>query len=251
MDKTASFRFVGALNDFLPKAQKEKAIRYSFGGTPAVKDAIEALGVPHPAVAVIVINKKPVAFNYWLQAEDTVEVYPQEYPTKWPQAPKLRVELPQPPAFILDVHLGKLAKSLRLLGFNTIYENNYDDQTIADRAAAENRVVLTRDIGLLKLRIVQWGYWLRSQNSEKQLAEVLAHYNLFNKVQPFTRCLMCNGLLLNVPKEAVLTQLPPKTKIYFQEFHQCQTCRRVFWKGSHYERMEQYVQQLHLPETDR
>jgi uncharacterized protein with PIN domain len=103
-------------------------------------------------------------------------------------------------------------------------------------------------VGLLKLKIVQWGYWLRSQNSEKQLAEVLAYYNLLPYLQPFTRCLVCNGLLQNVPKEAVLAQLPPKTKIYFQEFHQCQTCGRVFWKGSHFERMEAFVQQLHLPE---
>jgi len=246
MDKTASFRFFGTLNDFLPKAQKEKEIRYSFGGSPAVKDAIEALSVPHPEVNAILVNAQPVAFNYLLQAEDTVEVYSQKHFPEWPHAPKLRAECPEPVAFILDVHLGKLAKSLRLLGFDTVYENNYDDQTIAGRAAGENRIVLTRDVGLLKLKIVQWGYWLRSQNSEKQLAEVLAYYNLLPQLQPFTRCLVCNGPLQNVPKEAVLGQLPSKTKLHFQEFHQCQTCRRVFWKGSHYQRMEAFVQQLKM-----
>lgn len=247
MDKKAWVRFIGSLNDFLPKDQKEKQIQNSFGGTPAIKDAIEAIGIPHPEVEAVLVNAQPVAFNYLLQAEDRVEVYPKEYPHNWPQAPRLRAEIPKPVTFILDVHLGKLAKSLRLLGFNTVYENNYDDQTIANRAAAENRVILTRDVGLLKLKTVQWGYWLRSQNSEKQLTEVLAYYNLQPVIQPFTRCLVCNGLLQNVPKKAVLAQLPPKTKIYFQEFHQCQTCARVFWKGSHYERMEAFVQQFNLP----
>lgn len=244
MDKTARFQFFGFLNDFLSKNQKEKEVAYHFKNNPAIKDAIEALGVPHPEVEVILVNEHPVSFNYFLQNEDQVNVYPPENLKNWPQALPLREAVPEPIRFILDVHLGKLTKSLRLLGFDTVYENNYDDQTIAERATAEKRVILTRDIGLLKLKVVQWGYWLRSQNSEKQLAEVWAYYKLKSRIQPFTRCLVCNGLLQNVPKEAVLEQLPPKTKIYFQEFHQCQTCHRVFWKGSHYERMEAFVQQL-------
>ncbi len=249
MHEIAWFRFVGALQDFLKKGQKEQEISYHFRGTPAVKDAIEALGVPHPEVELILVNAHPVSFNYFLQNKDQVKVYPLKNLKNGLQASLLREAVPEPIRFILDVHLGKLAKSLRLLGFDTVYENKYNDQTIAEIAAREHRVILTRDIGLLKLKIVQWGYWLRSQNAAKQLAEVLAYYHLKSKIQPFTRCLVCNGLLQNVPKEAVQTQLPPKTKIYFQEFHQCQTCQRVFWKGSHYERMEAFVQQLPLPES--
>lgn len=249
MDKTASFQFVGTLTDFLPKVQKDKEISYHFRGTPAIKDAIEAFGVPHPEVEIILANGQPAALTYLLQTEDKFKIYPKEARSKWPTAPWLRSALPEPITFILDVHLGKLSKSLRLLGFDTHYQTDYDDQTIAGIAARHNRVILTRDIGLLKLKIVQWGYWLRSQNSEKQLAEVLAYYNLKSKIQPFTRCLICNGLLQNVPKEAVQTHLPPKTKIYFQEFHQCQTCSRVFWKGSHYARMETFVHQLSLLEN--
>ncbi|PSR53707.1 hypothetical protein AHMF7605_09310 [Adhaeribacter arboris] len=244
MDKTAYFHFFGNLNDFLPSSQKAIVVFHSFSGTPAVKDAIEALGVPHPEVDVILVNGKPEDFYYLLQLNDTVSVYPAGLYNVHFAAYSRQATLPVWNKFILDVHLGKLVKSLRLLGFDTLYRTDYDDKTIVQLSVMEERIILTRDVGLLKHKAVLWGYWLRSQHPEKQLAEVLAYFHLLPVIQPFTRCLVCNGTLSLVPKESILEKLLPKTKRYFQEFHQCQSCGRVFWKGSHYERMEAFVEKL-------
>ncbi|QMU28025.1 Mut7-C RNAse domain-containing protein [Adhaeribacter radiodurans] len=244
MAKLAYFRFYGNLNDFLPSLQKEKEVKYSFTGTPAVKDAIEALGIPHPEVDIVLINGQPTQFTNLLQANDSVAVYPTGTNHVNLAAYSRQATLPVWHKFILDVHLGKLAKNLRLLGFDTLYRTDYDNKTIVQLAGAEERIILTRDVGLLKHKTVLWGYWLRSQHPEKQLTEVLAYFKFLPPFQPFTRCLVCNGILAWVPKETVLEQLPPKTKLYFQEFYQCQNCLRVLWKGSHYDRMQVFVQQL-------
>jgi uncharacterized protein with PIN domain len=247
MDSWASFRFFSSLNDFLPAAKKDRSIPFHFTGMPAVKDSIEALGVPHPEVAVILINGSPVTFRTPLQNQDQVEVHPFDPADPSPPAYSLRVALPQPARFILDVHLGTLAKSLRLLGFDACYRNDYSDKTIADLAAREQRLVLTRDIGLLKHKAITWGYWLRSQQGEKQLTEVLAYFQLYAQLAPFSRCLACNAPIVPVPKEAIWEALPPKTRLYFEEFFQCTHCRRVYWKGSHFDRMQSFVNQLPVP----
>ncbi len=244
MVQTAYFYFYGNLNDFLPSFQKQKEIAYSFGGKPALKDAIDALGVPHPEADVVLVNGQHQNFDCLLQANDRVAVYPAGTKDAGLTAFSRQATLPVWHKFILDVHLGKLAKSLRLLGFDTLYRTDYDDKTIVQIARAEERIILTRDIGLLKHKTVIWGYWLRSQHSEKQLTEVLAYFKFLPAFRPFTRCLVCNGNLVGVSKESVLDKLPPKTKKYFQEFYQCQTCERVFWKGSHYDRMEAFVDRL-------
>ncbi|WP_347160013.1 Mut7-C RNAse domain-containing protein [Pontibacter chitinilyticus] len=241
---SADFLFYSTLNDFLPKAKREVWIRYAFREVPAVKDAIEALGVPHPEVEVILLNGAPVPLLHPLHPHDRVAVYPRAAAYTWPAGYAAAPALPTHPAFVLDVHLGKLARALRMLGFDTCYENNYSDHAIAQLAAKENRVVLTRDIGLLKQKVITWGYWLRSQQPEEQLAEVLQYFNLAEKLQPFTRCLCCNGRIELVAKNEVLHVLPPKTKQYFHEFFRCPNCRQVYWKGSHYERMQQFVAQL-------
>lgn len=240
----AIFHFHGSLNDFLLYAQRDTSFDYTYKGTPAVKDAIEALGVPHPEVAGILVNKVPVNFKYLLQAGDAVEVYPIAAANKWPEYYALVEPVPQPVKFILDVHLGKLAKNLRLLGFDSRYENNYTDALIVDLAENEDRIVLTRDIGLLKNNRIKWGYWLRSQFLEEQLKEVINRYKLKDSFKPFTRCLECNGPIVQVEKALVLEVLPPKTKLYFNEFYQCKNCQKVYWKGSHFERMEVFIRKF-------
>ncbi|WP_114783087.1 Mut7-C RNAse domain-containing protein [Botryobacter ruber] len=245
MTKTAAFLFHGALNDFLPAAKRNIRFDYTFNGSPAVKDAIEALGVPHPEVDVILINGAPAGFAQQLQAQDQVEVFPDASAFGLPEAHSIQALLPVSDKFVLDVHLGKLAKALRMLGFDTLYQNDYDDATIARLADQENRIVLTRDVNLLKNKRINRGYWLRSQHAEEQLQEVLTYFELLLQLNPFTRCLECNGPIVAVAKEEVLEQLPPNTRLYFHEFYQCRNCRRVYWKGSHYERMQQFIQRLH------
>ncbi|MCC9137818.1 Mut7-C ubiquitin/RNAse domain-containing protein [Pontibacter silvestris] len=244
MPGPANFRFYGSLNDFLPRSKKHSQISYDFKNTPAVKDAIEAIGIPHPEIDVVLANDVPVDFTYPLQPNDLIKVYPATPECKCPSSYSLQANLPVTNNFVLDVHLGKLAKALRMLGFNTLYQNDYTDKTIATIAEQENRIVLTRDVGLLKHKAIKHGYWLRSQHLEEQLAEVISYFKLKKKSQPFTRCLECNNNISVVAKEAVLDKLPPKTKQYFNEFYQCPTCSRVYWKGSHYDRMLQFVKRI-------
>ncbi|MFD2245376.1 Mut7-C ubiquitin/RNAse domain-containing protein [Pontibacter ruber] len=237
MKQTASFRFFGALNDFLRPYQKEVWITYHFDGTPAVKDAIEAIGVPHPEVQKIRINEEVAAFYTRLHPDDRVEVYPAESGKKQPVKPA-------DATFILDVHLGKLARGMRMLGFDTTYENSFSDKTIVEIAVTENRIVLTRDVDLLKNKAIERGYWLRSQHAEEQLTEVIRYFGLAGKLRPFARCIVCNGSIAAVPKEEVWDVLPPKTKLYFDEFFKCTSCSRVYWKGSHYEHMLQFIERM-------
>ena len=241
----AQIRFYDALNDFLPVVKKNNWLEYSFTGSPALKDAIEALGIPHPEVDVILVNQKPAALPQALKPQDKVEVYPATaaYPELSPFS--LQSCLPVTDKFILDVHLGKLTKSLRLLGFDAYLDINIpNDKAIATLSAVENRIVLTRDIGLLKHKEINRGYWLRSQIPEEQLKEVIRYFGLQPAFRPFTRCLACNSFLAPISKEEVWDKIPPKTKLYFDEFYLCPNCQRIYWKGSHYDKMLAFVNNL-------
>jgi uncharacterized protein len=237
---SAVFHFFNSLNDFLPHRQKNQPITYAFNNSPAIKDSIEAIGVPHTEVALIVANSLQVDFIYKLQNGDVVEVHPYSGNLAHTNS------LPSP-RFILDVHLGKLTKALRLLGFDCFYKNDYNDRTIVAKAISESRIVLTRDIGLLKHKELQWGYWLRSQHVEPQTKEVLKRFNLSTLIKPFTICLQCNSKIIAVDKYNIIDNLPPKTIEYFQEFYQCSHCNKVYWKGSHYTNMMKFVKQLSEP----
>ena len=241
MIQTASFEFFKSLNDFLSPVNKNKLFRYNFYGTPAIKDAIEAIGIPHTEVDVIIVKGLPVDFFYKLHNDDMVEVYPVNANPMFSKSYSLTPDLNYPLAFVADVHLGKLAKALRILGFDTNYQNDYSDKSVVEIAEKSDRIVLTRDVGLLKHKLIKWGYWLRSQMVEKQLKEVVSRYNLLPEILPFKRCLSCNGMIKEVAKEAVLEKLPPKTNQYFNAFFQCASCKKVYWKGSHYENMLQVV----------
>ncbi|MCX2740370.1 Mut7-C RNAse domain-containing protein [Pontibacter anaerobius] len=243
-EHAATFHFHGALNDFLHKRRRGQPIHYTFRGTPAVKDSIEALGVPHPEVDVVLVNEKPTPFSCQLQSGDVVEAYPVEEGRTWPAGYTFEEQNPPPTRFVLDVHLGTLAKSMRILGLDTYYETDLSDSAIAGIAASQQRVVLTRDIGLLKQKSITWGYWLRSQQTEEQLEEVIRRYHLYKSFRPFERCLACNVPVQEVSKQEVLEHLPPKTQRYFHEFYRCPSCQRIYWKGSHYERMQQYIARI-------
>lgn len=242
MDKSARFCFYGSLNDFIQASRRDKTwITYPFKDTPAVKDAIEAIGIPHPEVKAILLNGTTVGFLQPLHNLDQVEVFPYDHNLELPQNYSISSLYAGTERFVLDVHLGKLARALRMLGFDTLYENDYSDKTIAEIAERERRIVLSRDVGLLKQKSIQWGYWLRSQQSEEQLAEVVRYFKLHAKFHPFTRCLACNGIIEEVSKESVLDLLPPRTRQYFNEFFRCRSCRRVYWKGSHYDHMQEFI----------
>jgi hypothetical protein len=146
--------------------------------------------------------------------------------------------------FVLDVHLGKLARYLRLLGFDTLYRPDCDDATIVSLSLAGSRLILTRDKGLLKHAAVTRGYWLRSTVPRQQLREIVRAFDLAGSMHPFTRCMRCNCELTPVAKDAVASRLPPRVRSHFDEFAQCPGCAQVYWRGSHYERLRQLVDEL-------
>lgn len=240
----ASFRFYGNLNDFLPVLQRQKAIFYPLNGPVAVKHPIEALGVPHTEVEHILANGISVGFSYLVQPEDQISVYPTFHEIGVDPLYPLRPSLPAPPRFILDNHLGQLATYLRLLGFDAQYHNHYQDEELAQLSHEEERVLLTRDRRLLMRKIIVYGYWLRAKNPRQQLIEIIDRYELREYIRPWHRCLRCNGRLQPVPKEAILERLEPKTKKYYHEFHMCQVCQQIYWKGSHYKPLRQFVEDI-------
>lgn len=244
MQHSAEFRFYEESNDFLPPAKRKVAFTYRFLNHPSVKDAIEALGVPHTEVNLILVNGILVDFAYQLQDHDRASVYPVFEALDITAVSHVRERPLREPKFILDVHLGRLAKYLRLLGFDTLYENNYADPQLIQLAIAEKRIILTRDIGLLKNKQVTHGYWLRTTYPKSQLFEVIKRFDLLNLIKPFQRCLLCNSRLIPVAKQAIALQLAEKTKLYHEEFLQCSGCDKLYWKGSHFKHMLNFIETI-------
>lgn len=242
----ACIRFYAELNDFLPSNQRQKILTYSFELSASVKDVIEALGIPHPEVDLILANGVSVDFAYLVRDGDRISVYPVFEAIDISPLVRLRPQPLRETRFVLDVHLGRLAIYLRMLGFDALYRNDYADETLAHLSSSQGRILLTRDRGLLKRSIVTHGYCLRSTRPQQQLIEVLRRFDLFAALTPFSRCLHCNGLLQAVDKSAILDRLPPKTQQYYDEFCRCQGCERIYWRGSHFKRMQQFIESVLL-----
>src|SRR5690349_5738079 len=228
----AFFQFSGRLRDFLPRERRDQMIIVDFRGRQSVKHLAESLGVPHPEIGAVQINDHAGALSTITQDSDQVKVHP--IPNGCPIEPR----------FILDNHLGRLTAYLRMLGFDCLYRNDYDDQELAETAQEENRILLSRDRRLLMRKAVIYGYCLRSLDSLVQLTEVIQRFDLTTHIQPFHRCLRCNHPLEPVAKEAILDRLEPLTRLYFDEFQICPACKQIYWKGSHYEKMEKLIEQL-------
>lgn len=248
-EKKVWFRFYEELNDFLPENRKKVHFQINYTQKQSVKDAIESLGVPHTEIDLILVNGQSVSFNYYLQPYDEISVYPVFESLDISNVTHLRKRPLRDPLFILDVHLGKLAKYLRMTGFDTLYENWYDDRELVEISLRENRIILTRDVGLLKHKKVTHGYWIRSQKPTEQFTETAKHFDLFSKFKPFHRCTVCNGIVKKTSKQSVINHLKPNTKTYFNEFYKCLSCGKIYWKGSHFERMRKLI--LELAEKDK
>ncbi len=236
----ASFQFFGACRDFFDGMSEE--LDYDFDDRPAIKDAIEALGLPHPEVGGILVNATWVDFSYQLQHGDHFAVYPHPCPVPefaLPFKPGGR------PVFLLDVHLGGLARYLRMAGFDCLYQNrDVGDAVLAEVAARHDFILLTRDLGLLKRSIVNYGHWVRAVESELQFKEVVDLYQLQTQFLPFSRCIKCNGSICTVPKSTVEAGLPEQVRDTIDEFSQCQSCRQVYWQGSHYQKIVDVLQKM-------
>jgi len=243
---TATFNIYDELNFFLPRKHKGKPITHQWDWKSSIKDMIESLGVPHPEIDLLLVNDTSVDFDYIMGDGDDVHVYPMPYYQTHPHENKVRLipEINGRPRFILDTHLGRLASYLRMMGFDTLYRNDYPDDELAEVSNAEERILLTRDVGLLKRSLVVHGYYVRNTNPRKRLHEITSRYDLADYVEPFKFCLRCNGNLKIVDKADILDQLEHNTAAYYEVFHQCDSCQQIFWKGSHYERMHTLLDEV-------
>jgi len=233
--RDVSFRFYAQLSDFLPPGRRGRRFTHLLAGPASVKDTIEALGVPHSEVDLILINGQMEDFSHPLSIGDDVSVFPAFRAIDVTSLRRVGADAPRPARFALDVHLRKLASLLRLAGFDAVLLA--DDAELAGTAARDERILLTRDIGVLKRSVVRHGYWIRHTDPELQLAEVIERFDLIGQMEPFTRCLRCNTPVVPVELAAVADRLLPDTRAAFQRFHQCPGCERVYWRGSHYDRL--------------
>jgi uncharacterized protein with PIN domain len=242
--KRAFLRFYAELNDFLPPDRRMVSFPYDFFVAMPVREAIEAAGVPHTEVDLILVNGRSVDFSHVIEDGDRISVYPVF--ESMDITPVLRVR-PRPlrqPRFVLDVHLGRLAAYLRMMGFDALYRNDYSDERLAGVSGSEDRILLTRDVGLLKRAVVTRGYYVRETSPRRQLEEVLRRFDLLRLAEPFSRCMACNNPLRALEKERAQGLLPQRIFQTHTEFLRCESCGRVFWKGSHYERMLKLIREL-------
>jgi uncharacterized protein with PIN domain len=249
---TATFRFHGSLNGFLATARRGQPIVRQFEASPGVIDLIQALGVPHPEVDLIVVDGQSVGFDYRVRPGDRIDVFGIEgggesgQPASDAGRPGLIPPPPDPPQFVLDGHLGRLARYLRMLGFDSRYDRSAADDELARLSAGEGRILLTRDRGLLKRSIVRLGYLVRDDDPRRQLLEVVGRYGLAVAARPFSRCVRCNGDIEPVDRSDVAERLAgePRTLRYFEKFGRCAGCDSIYWPGSHFDRMSRLVEEI-------
>jgi uncharacterized protein with PIN domain len=236
----AFFRFYEELNDFLPEEKRKREFDYSCARAATVKNAIEALGVPHTEVELVLVNGKSVDYSYVIQDGDSVSVYPQFEALDVTALLKLRDKPLRHTRFIADAHLAGLAKYLRMLGFDTLYDASYRDAEIARIAKDEHRIVLTRDRALLMHKSITHGCYVRATNSMEQVKEIVSRLDLYRSFQPFTRCLRCNEELEEADRRSLHGRAPPE----YDRFWKCARCDHVYWQGSHWQRMREVIDEL-------
>ncbi len=229
----AQFHLLDGLEFFLHPSLRGKDVTLTFGNDQSVKHLVESLGVPHTEIGNIRANGQPIGFGYLVRNGEQVEIRG--------VAPQ---QLTNEPHFVLDSHLGRLASHLRMLGLDTLYRRDYQDDELVAISLQEDRILLSRDRQLLMHKVILQGYCLRSLKSDEQIQEVVRRYTLQDWIKPFSRCMRCNHPLEPVSKGQVLDRLEPLTRLYFEEFHICPACNQVYWKGSHVERMLELVEEL-------
>jgi hypothetical protein len=241
--KTAWLRLYAELNDFLPPRSRQRPLAHSFAGRTSVKDAVEGHGVPHTEIDLVLVNGQSVGLSHLLDDGDQVSVYPVFEAFDIQSLARLRPAPLRVVRFVLDGHLGRLAAYLRLAGFDTAYQSDCGDDDLARVSAEARRILLTRDLALLKRSTVTHGYWVRATDPRQQLVEVLRRFDLARLVTPFTRCVRCNGLLESSTRAAVADRVPPRIRETFVDFVVCPDCHRVYWQGSHHARMTAFLRE--------
>ncbi|TFW19068.1 twitching motility protein PilT [Massilia arenosa] len=239
---TATFRFYEELNDFLAPQHRKRDVTLRCAECATTKHMIEALGVPHTEVELILVNGESAGLDRLIEEGDRIAVYPKFERFDITGLLRVRERPLRSPRFVADAHVGGLARLLRMAGFDTLYDNNYHDAEIEMLAEAQQRIILTRDRDLLKRGSVTHGCYVRALKPEPQFREIMDRLDLHSLARPFTLCLHCNAPLRPIPKAEVEEQLPPLVRAGQQDFVTCEVCRRVYWKGTHWQRMAALLQ---------
>ncbi len=244
MTSSADLRFYAELRDFLASDRRSGMVTRSFDVAGSVKDMIEACGVPHTEVDVILADGGAVDFTYRVRDGDRIAVYPRfrtfAIESSWRVGPEPLSE----PRFVLDVHLGRLTRYLRLLGFDSAYDPGMGDPQLVEVSTRESRVLLTRDIGLLMHGVLTHGYFVRAVDPSEQLTEVARRFDLMGSIDAFARCVACNGALQAVAKEEIADRLAEGTRRHHDDFRRCADCAQIYWKGSHYAQLQSVVDRI-------
>jgi uncharacterized protein with PIN domain len=238
------FRFYEELNDYLPEELRKGWIESSAAPGTSVGEKISSYGIPLDEIDLILVNQQSESFDYILRQGDRISVYPVFESFDISEVSKLREKPLRELAFVCDVHLGRLCKYLRMLGFDTSYSNDYTPRQIIKISNKEKRIILSRSIQLIRHKEITHAYWIRSAEPLEQLKDLINVLDILKWAQPFTRCLHCNNILETVDKEDIIDRLEERTAKYYNEFFRCTVCDRIYWKGSHYESMLAFIHQI-------
>ena len=242
-NKHVVLRFYAELKDFLGVHHRWGRVSRTFDVPGSVKDMIEACGVPHTEVDLILANGESVDFSYQVGDGDRISVYPVFEAFDISSIVRVRPQALRQVRFVLDGHLGRVARYLRLVGFDTAYSNAWSDHELVLISTGQHRILLTRDVGLLKHGAVTHGYFVRAIDPLQQLTEIVRRFHLADCLAPFTRCMQCNGSLQPAEKDEIAHRLPPRTRDHFDEYRICASCERIYWRGSHHRRLDERVDQ--------
>jgi uncharacterized protein with PIN domain len=230
------------LNDFLPPGLRKRSFPWPLYRGQTAKSLVESLGIPHTEVDLLLVNGRSVGFRHRLAVGDRLAVYPVFESLELSGSSRVRPRPLRTVRFVLDVHLGSLARLLRLAGFDSLYDNRWEDRTLSRLARQDGRILLTRDRGLLMRAEVTHGYCLRSPHPPAQLSEVLARFDLGRRLSPFSLCLVCNRGLQRLPRRRARERVPAAVARRYRRFRACPQCGRVYWRGSHWERMRRFLE---------
>lgn len=241
----------------LVELSRRRELTLADGPLRSVKDVVESLGVPHPEVGLLLLDGVPVGFDHRVGGptddgrDRRLAVFPPWRTLPLPAGVTPTPAPGDPTRFVLDVHLGALTRRLRWLGMDCWYRRDADDAELARVAVDQQRILLTRDRGLLRRGIVVHGYLPRADDPDAQTLEVVERYGLVRHLDPGSRCVHCNARLEPVSLDEVAEVVPPRSRAAFDEFARCGGCGRVFWPGSHHDALSDLLARVRATGRDQ
>ena len=202
---------------------------------------VEACGVPHTEIDLLIANGRSVAFDHLVEPGDRIAAFPVFESLDVTPITEVRPEQPEVRRFVADCHLGRLTRFLRLLGFDTRHDPTWSDHDLVRISTQDERTLLTRDVGVLKHGSLIHGCFVRATDPREQVIEVVRRLHLGRRIAPFVRCMVCNGVLSPVAKEEIAARLPPQTRRTVDGFVRCAACDKIYWKGAHYPELRRIV----------